>query len=76
PPQTKEAYWYRDQFESLFPGDHCTESVVRWIPRRDWGCPEDPSGRAQSAHNSSYSQDDLARYNSHEQNNHILESQL
>ncbi|CAG8599482.1 13160_t:CDS:2, partial [Dentiscutata heterogama] len=47
PPQTKEAYWYRDQFESLFPGDHCTESVVRWIPRRDWGCPEDPSGRAQ-----------------------------
>ncbi|CAG8737479.1 17102_t:CDS:2, partial [Dentiscutata erythropus] len=47
PPQTKEAYWYRDQFERLFPGDHCAESVVTWIPRRDWGCPEDASGRAQ-----------------------------
>ncbi|CAG8683655.1 5854_t:CDS:2, partial [Racocetra fulgida] len=50
PPQTKEAYWYREQFESLFPGEYCTER-----------CPEDPSGRAQSAHNSSYNQNDLVR---------------
>ncbi|CAG8466688.1 7189_t:CDS:2 [Cetraspora pellucida] len=73
PPQTKEAYWYREQFDSLFPGDYCTESVVRWIPRKDWGCSEDPSGRAQSVHNSSYKQDDLMRYQPRE---HISESQL
>jgi asparagine synthase (glutamine-hydrolysing) len=53
-PVTKEAYWYRDIFESLFPGDHCTKSVVRWIPRGDWGCPSDPSGRAQKVHTAAY----------------------
>eukprot|EP00026_Physarum_polycephalum_P005932 Phypoly_transcript_05971.p1 GENE.Phypoly_transcript_05971~~Phypoly_transcript_05971.p1 ORF type:complete len:568 (+),score=114.15 Phypoly_transcript_05971:66-1769(+) len=49
-PQTKEAYWYRHQFEKIFPQEACTESVVRWIPRADWGCPSDPSGRAQKVH--------------------------
>jgi len=53
-PTTKEAYWYREQFESLFPQEACTDSVERWIPRRDWGCPEDPSGRAQRVHNAAY----------------------
>lgn len=53
-PQTKEAYWYREVFEQWFPQDACTESVVRWIPRFDWGCDSDPSGRAQSAHAASY----------------------
>uniref|UniRef100_A0A1D1YYY2 Asparagine synthetase [glutamine-hydrolyzing] n=1 Tax=Anthurium amnicola TaxID=1678845 RepID=A0A1D1YYY2_9ARAE len=53
-PTTKEAYWYREMFEDSFPEDSCIESVVRWIPRSDWGCPEDPSGRAQTVHNAAY----------------------
>ncbi|ORZ11692.1 asparagine synthase [Lobosporangium transversale] len=53
-PQTKEAYWYRDIFEQWFPQEACTESVVRWIPREDWGCPADPSGRAQRVHDAAY----------------------
>ncbi|KAJ3273818.1 asparagine synthetase, partial [Borealophlyctis nickersoniae] len=53
-PTTKEAYWYRTVFEERFPQKACLESVVRWIPRKDWGCPEDPSGRAQKAHNAAY----------------------
>jgi asparagine synthase (glutamine-hydrolysing) len=77
-PTTKEAYWYRHLFDGLFPEKACLESVVRWIPRRDWGafarffrdawsemlmlafarwflgCPEDPSGRAQKAHEMAY----------------------
>jgi len=36
-PTTKEAYWYREQFESWFPEEACTDSVERWIPRKDWG---------------------------------------
>jgi len=53
-PTTKEAYWYREQFESWFPQEACVDSVDRWIPRKDWGCPEDPSGRAQAVHNAGY----------------------
>ncbi|KAJ3305397.1 asparagine synthetase [Kappamyces sp. JEL0829] len=53
-PATKEAYWFRDTFEQHFPQKACLESVVRWIPRRDWGCNEDPSGRAQKNHLSAY----------------------
>ncbi|KAI9005658.1 asparagine synthase [Hyaloraphidium curvatum] len=53
-PTTKEAYWYRHLFEQMFPEKACLESIVRWIPRRDWGCPEDPSGRAQKAHEQAY----------------------
>jgi asparagine synthase (glutamine-hydrolysing) len=36
-PTTKEAFWYRTIFEKLFPQKQCLETVVRWIPRRDWG---------------------------------------
>ncbi|ORY96968.1 asparagine synthase [Syncephalastrum racemosum] len=53
-PTTKEAYMYRVMFENWFPQEACTASVVRWIPRADWGCPEDPSGRAQKAHEAAY----------------------
>jgi asparagine synthase (glutamine-hydrolysing) len=53
-PVTINRYWYRHQFEKLFPQDACTESVVRWIPRADWGCPADPSGRAQKVHAAAY----------------------
>lgn len=49
-PTTKEAFYYRAIFEEHFPGEHCAKTVKRWIPRRDWGCPEDPSGRAQASH--------------------------
>ncbi|KAF7724610.1 asparagine synthetase [Apophysomyces ossiformis] len=53
-PTTKEAYMYRVMFEQWFPQEACTASVVRWIPRADWGCPEDPSGRAQKVHDAAY----------------------
>ena len=36
-PKTKEAYWFRQVFELHFPQKACLESVVRWIPRKDWG---------------------------------------
>lgn len=49
-PSTKEAFYYRAIFEEMFPGDAYASTVMRWIPRRDWGCPEDPSGRAQKVH--------------------------
>lgn len=51
-PTTKEAYYYRTIFEEIFPGDGYAKTVMRWIPRADWGCPEDPSGRAQKVHSS------------------------
>ncbi|CAO3670445.1 unnamed protein product [Umbelopsis vinacea] len=53
-PTNKEAYMYRTIFDSWFPQEACTASVVRWIPRADWGCSEDPSGRAQKVHDAAY----------------------
>ena len=32
----------------------CTEGLFSWIPRGDWGCAPDPSGRSVSIHNSAY----------------------
>ncbi|XP_075160929.1 putative asparagine synthetase [glutamine-hydrolyzing] [Haematobia irritans] len=49
-PSTREAYYYRSIFEEMFPGNDAAQTVKRWIPRRDWGCPEDPSGRVQTVH--------------------------
>lgn len=49
-PKTKEAFYYRAIFEEMFPGEHCARTVKYWTPRTDWGCPEEPSGRAQSVH--------------------------
>uniref|UniRef100_A0A182RDB7 Asparagine synthetase [glutamine-hydrolyzing] n=1 Tax=Anopheles funestus TaxID=62324 RepID=A0A182RDB7_ANOFN len=49
-PTTKEAFYYRKLFEQLFPGPSFARTVQRWIPRTDWGCPEDPSGRKQNVH--------------------------
>ncbi|KAH8415601.1 hypothetical protein KR222_006041 [Zaprionus bogoriensis] len=54
PPKTKEAYYYRCIFEEQFPGEAAARTVEKWAPRLDWGCPEDPSGRAQQAHDKSY----------------------
>ncbi|KAG2211918.1 asparagine synthase [Mucor mucedo] len=53
-PTTKEAYMYRVMFDQWYPQEACAASVVRWIPRGDWGCPEDPSGRAQNVHEAAY----------------------
>lgn len=53
-PSTKEAYYYRAVFEEMFPGQAYANTVQRWIPRADWGCPEDPSGRAQQVHTAAY----------------------
>ena len=53
-PTTKEAFYYRSIFNELFPGDSYANTVQRWVPRLDWGCSEDPSGRAQKTHTSAY----------------------
>ncbi|KAI9168232.1 asparagine synthetase [Blastocladiella emersonii ATCC 22665] len=53
-PTTREAYYYREIFHRHFPQRACVDSVVRWVPRLDWGCSEDPSGRAQAAHEKAY----------------------
>lgn len=53
-PSTKEAFYYRVLFEEMFPGNSSARTVQRWIPRLDWGCSEDPSGRAQNTHSAAY----------------------
>ncbi|RKP02825.1 hypothetical protein CXG81DRAFT_10318 [Caulochytrium protostelioides] len=57
-PATKEAYWYRESFERHFTNKACLSTVVRWKPRADWGCAEDPSGRAQQGHAQAYQKTD------------------
>ncbi|KAL6944818.1 asparagine synthetase [Hanseniaspora osmophila] len=49
-PTTKEAYWYRLKFDALFPQKAAASTVMRWIPKADWGCHEDPSGRFAKIH--------------------------
>lgn len=49
-PTTKEAYWYRLKFDALFPQPTAASTVMRWIPKADWGCAEDPSGRYAKIH--------------------------
>lgn len=53
-PTTKEAFYYREVFEEMYPGDACTKNIGKWAPRLDWGCAQDPSGRAQKAHGAAY----------------------
>ncbi|KAK0450779.1 asparagine synthase [Armillaria borealis] len=53
-PDTKEAYYIRDIFDGLFPSEAAAKTAVRWIPRGDWGCASDPSGRSVSIHNAAY----------------------
>jgi asparagine synthase (glutamine-hydrolysing) len=38
----------------LFPSKAAAKTAVRWIPRGDWGCSADPSGRSVSIHNAAY----------------------
>eukprot|EP01100_Stratorugosa_tubuloviscum_P014354 TRINITY_DN763_c0_g6_i1.p1 TRINITY_DN763_c0_g6~~TRINITY_DN763_c0_g6_i1.p1 ORF type:complete len:547 (-),score=288.65 TRINITY_DN763_c0_g6_i1:85-1725(-) len=49
-PTTQEAYYYREIFDKMFPTASARATVQRWIPRVDWGCSTDPSGRAQKSH--------------------------
>jgi asparagine synthase (glutamine-hydrolysing) len=49
-PLSKEGFYYRQVFEKIFPNQSCIKTVKQWIPRKDWGCPSDPSGRAQKVH--------------------------
>ncbi|KAG5653973.1 hypothetical protein H0H81_008841 [Sphagnurus paluster] len=53
-PDTKEAYFIREIFDGLFPSQTAASTAVRWIPRGDWGCASDPSGRSVSIHNAAY----------------------
>ena len=49
-PTTKEAYFYRCKFDELFPTKAAASTVMRWIPKAEWGCHEDPSGRFAKIH--------------------------
>lgn len=49
-PTTKEAYWYRTLFDELFPQETAASTVMRWVPKADWGCHADPSGRYVKSH--------------------------
>lgn len=50
-PTTKEAYWYRCKFDEMFQGSAAAAStVMRWIPKAEWGCHADPSGRYATTH--------------------------
>ncbi|KAJ7097983.1 asparagine synthase-domain-containing protein [Mycena belliarum] len=53
-PSTKEAYLIRQIFDDFFPSEAAASTAVRWIPRGDWGCASDPSGRSVSIHNAAY----------------------
>ncbi|KZT67697.1 asparagine synthase [Daedalea quercina L-15889] len=57
-PDTKEAYWIREIFDGLFPLETAAKTAVRWIPRGDWGCSSDPSGRSVSIHQAAYDAED------------------
>ncbi|KAH8833820.1 glutamine-hydrolyzing asparagine synthase [Flagelloscypha sp. PMI_526] len=53
-PDTKEGYYIRQVFDGLFPSEAAASTAVRWIPRGDWGCASDPSGRSVNIHESAY----------------------
>ncbi|KAH9951912.1 glutamine-hydrolyzing asparagine synthase [Amylocystis lapponica] len=53
-PDTKEAYFIREIFDGLFPLEAAAKTAVRWIPRGDWGCASDPSGRSVTIHTAAY----------------------
>ncbi|CAI5758060.1 unnamed protein product [Candida verbasci] len=50
-PTTKEAYWYRCKFDKMFNKSKAAAStVMRWVPKAEWGCHADPSGRYAATH--------------------------
>lgn len=44
-------------FSDMFPSETAAKTAVRWIPRGDWGCSADPSGRSVKIHNAAYGTD-------------------
>ncbi|KAI5169976.1 asparagine synthase (glutamine-hydrolyzing) [Pancytospora epiphaga] len=48
-PDTKEAFYYRKIYHEMF-GNAGEKTVMKWIPKKEWGCPTDPSGRVQKVH--------------------------
>lgn len=40
-----------------FPTKAAAKTAVRWIPRMDWGCASDPSGRSVAIHTAAYQKD-------------------
>ncbi len=48
-PATKEAFYFRQLFEEMYPQEHALKTVKQWIPK--WQDSKDPSGRASAAHN-------------------------
>lgn len=56
-PKTKEAYYFRVIFDELF-GQIAEKTVRSWTPPEEWGCAQDPSGRAQVDHLDAYHKDD------------------
>ncbi|KAF8758528.1 Asparagine synthase [Rhizoctonia solani] len=57
-PDTKEGYFYSRSLPGLVPTKAAASTAVRWIPRGDWGCASDPSGRSVSIHNAAYTDTD------------------
>lgn len=53
-PETKEAYLIREIFEGHFPSMAAAKTAVRWIPKKEWGCASDPSGRSVAIHEKAY----------------------
>lgn len=49
-PTTKEAYWYRCKFDDIFKSKAAATTVMRWVPKAEWGCHADPSGRYATTH--------------------------
>jgi asparagine synthase (glutamine-hydrolysing) len=47
-PTTKEAFYYRSIFESMYPQQDAIKSVLKWVP--SWQENTDPSGRAANIH--------------------------
>ena len=47
-PTTKEAFYFRNIFEELFPQESAIKSVLKWIPK--WQKNTDPSGRVADVH--------------------------
>jgi len=50
-PTTKEAFYFRQLFEEMYPEEHALKTVKKWIPK--WQDSEDPSGRASTMHDDS-----------------------
>lgn len=56
-PTTKEAYWYRCKFDEIFHSKAAASTVMRWVPKAEWGCHADPSGRFATIHEQKVDQD-------------------